>query len=267
MSQHTHNFSAWPFSVPVETITFCTAKVAHQGYPALLASHDHNGDWQFLDDTADEPGECVLLCFGCMYQRDTTLAEISDLPAGWSAARAQLGANWERWEQLPEEVEEEQGHKCASAAEGEAKALADIAAYGLHVISVLADEQSLPFTYSIGIEQSLGLPELIVVGLKPKVAHSAINECYRQMKAKPSMGAGSRVEDLLGGDFQCLIGEVAPEQASRYMHWATWLYKGNNFRARQIIYPSTLGAFPWEPQASDWFRNSQPLLADSAASR
>ena len=272
MSQHAHDFPNWPFPIAMNTVTYSTAKIVHERFPVLQVSHDHDGDWQFLDATTDEPGECLLLCFGCVYERDATLAEISDLPLGWSAFREKVGAEWERWENPPDEdaaaaadADADDDHKCANREDAEAKALADIAEYGLHVISVMEDGDLPPFTYSLGIEQSLGMPELIVIGLKSNVAHSAINECYLQMKADPSIGQGSCIAGLLGGDFECLIGEVSPERAKEYMFWTTWLYKGSEYRARQIIYPSTSGVFPWEPEATEWFRSWQPLLARVAA--
>ncbi len=266
MSQHSHDFPHWPFQATVDTVTYCTAKVAREHFPVLQVVHDHDGDWQFLDATTDEPGEAVLLCFGCVYERDATLADISDLPPGWGAFREEVGAAWERWENPPDEDEGEEkgsdGHHCSSAEDGEAKALADIAQYGLHVISVLEEDELPPFTYSIGITQSLGLPELIVIGLKSGIAHSAINECYRQMKDGGVLAPGSRVSGLLGGEFQCLIGEVDPVHFKEYMGWALWLNKGSNFKALQVIFPSTSNVFPWEPEANEWFRNRQPLLAE-----
>ena len=127
----------------------------------------------------------------------------------------------------------------------------------------MEDDEHAPFTYSIGIEQSLGMPELIVIGLKSNVAHSAINECYRQMKEGGAIAPGARVAGLLGGGFECLIGEATSEKVSDYMHWASWLYKGQPFRAYQLIWPSTTGEFPWEPGASDWFIARQRLRPDS----
>ena len=66
---------------------------------------------------------------------------------------------------------------------GEQRALDDIEKYVLHILNVSTEGDFPPFFYSIGIEKSLGMPELIVIGLKPEVAQSAINECYRQMKS------------------------------------------------------------------------------------
>jgi hypothetical protein len=249
MATHTHTFTQWPFADAVDTATYSTAKVAREGLPVLQVAHDWDGDWQFLDATTDEPGECLLLCLGCVYERDRSLAEISDLPRGWGAFRPYVGAQWERWE------------KPVEADPREERALSDIATYGLHIINVSGDNDRPPFSYSLGIEQSLGLPELIVVGLRAEVGQAAINACYEQMQAGTPIPAGMRVADLLGGGFECLIGDVSDAHRKEYMCWTTWLYKGSDFRALQIIFPDTAGVFPWEPGASDWFRNWQPLLA------
>lgn len=271
MTTHSHNFPHWPFPDPISTAAFCTEKVARENFDVLLVIHDFDGDWQFLDGVDDEPGECVMLCMGCAFEKRTDMTAIADLPRGWGASRDAAGAEWVRWELDPEddeddevEVDEVEPHQCGSPeaeAEADAKALADIEQFGLHVISVMEDAEHPPFTYSIGIEQSLGMPELIVIGLKSGVACSAINECYRQMKEEGAIAPGARVADLLGGGFECLIGEASSEKVRYYMHWASWLYKGQPFRAYQIIWPSTAGIFPWEAGASDWLIARQPLLA------
>lgn len=259
MSDHTHDFPAWPFNDAISTAAFCTADVAQRRLPALQVSHDTNGDWQFLDAMTDDPGEPVMLCLGCVLESDATLAQVSDLPRGWSAFREEVGASWERWRN-----EDEPEHVCNTAA-GEQKALADIEKFGLHIISVREEDDLPPFAYSIGIERSLGLPELIVIGLKGSVAQSAINACYDQMKAGTVMAPGVGVTGLLGGDFTCIIGAVDPAHFQEYMGWALWLYEGSNFRALQIIFPTTAGVLPWDPEASESFRNAQPLLADRPA--
>ena len=264
MTTHIHDFPDWPFPYPIATAAFCTDKVAREDFDVLVVVHDVNGDWQFLDGTTDEPGECVMLCLGCVFEKHADMAAVADLPRGWGACRDDAGAEWERWELDPEddqdEDEEDRPHACGGP-EADAKALSDIEQYGLHVISVMEDDGHPPFTYSIGVEQSLGMPELILIGLQSNVACSAINECYRQMKEGGAIAPGVRVADLLGGGFECVIGEASPEQAAGYMHWARWLYKDKPFRAWQIIWPSTTGVFPWEAGASDWLVARQPLLA------
>lgn len=264
MSTHTHTFSDWPFADSVSAASFCTTRVVHEHYPVLQVAHDYNGDWQFLDATTDDLGEPVMLCLGCVFERDPTLAEIADLPLGWGAFRAHSGAVWERWQKEPEEDDGDDGDKVQECDHDpdrhEAKALADIETYGLHIISVRAEGELPPFAYSIGIERSLGLPELIVIGLNPALAASVVNACYTQMRSGMSTTPGTRVADLLEG-FDCVIGAVSPETYREYMGWALWLYQGPAFRALQIIWPTTKGVFPWDPDANAGMRDWQPLLA------
>lgn len=252
MTEHTHDFSDWPFADAVQTVSFCTADVAQRRLPALRVSHDLEGDWQFLDATTEDPGEPTLLCLGCVFESDRTLAEVSDLLPGWSAYREHLGAPWERWQQEPE---------CQQEDASEQKAHDDIATFGLHIISVTEEGDLPPFAYSIGIEKSLGLPELIVIGLNPSVAGNVLNACYDLMKDGTVFVPGTLIDGLLEGEFTCIVGAVDPEHLRPYMGWAVWFHQGTQFRALQIIYPSTLNIFPWEAEASDWFRGRQPLLS------
>lgn len=264
MSTHAHSFAHWPFDDPVDTLTYCTEAVAQRRLPALAVTHDRDGDWQFLDGTSDEPGRPVLVCLGCVFEQDPSLAAIADLPHGWRAWRDEAGGAWERWEKEYDDEDEGQDEHDAHACNGEAaerKALADIEEFGLHIIHVREEGKLPPFSYSIGIGKSLGMPELIVIGLRHEVAHAAINECYRQMQAGAAIAPGARLKDLLGGGFECVTSEVPPERFRDYMGWARWLYGGDDFRAWQIVYPNTAGVFPWEPDAHEGFRTWQPLLA------
>lgn len=264
MTDHLHTFSRFPFADPVNSLAYCTTLVVHAHLPVLQVAHDDDGAWQFLDATTDDIGEPVLMCLGCVFERDATLSEIADLPRGWGAYREYVGAAWERWQKAPAEDEADEQADGKDAESGDAKALADIEEYGLHIISVTGDGDAPPFCYSIGIGKSLGMPELIVIGIKPALATSMINACYRQMATGVPFTPGARVADLIEG-FDCEIGDVAPAHYRRYMGWALWLYEGSSFRALQIIYPDMEGVFPWEPQAHQDFRDWQPLLAVSAA--
>ena len=106
MTNHTHTFSDWPFDTPVNTISYCTAKIAQAHFPVLYVVHDWDGDWQFLDETPDDPGDCVLMCMGCVLEQDPTLSEVADLPVGWGARRSEVGGSWTRCQEAPDEDEE-----------------------------------------------------------------------------------------------------------------------------------------------------------------
>jgi hypothetical protein len=96
---HAHSFalSEWPFSEPVNTLAYTTSRALRDGQPFLLVSHDHDGDWQFLcGDVADEE-EGLIICLGCAYTQDKSLAKLAKLPAGWQAIRSSPADPWETY--------------------------------------------------------------------------------------------------------------------------------------------------------------------------
>ncbi|MCD2165537.1 hypothetical protein [Comamonas koreensis] len=88
------------------TASFSTTKVVREHLPVLMVSHDADGAWQFLDATTDEPGDALLVCMACIYERDQTLEQIADLPLV-SAWRQEVGGTWERAENPPEDDDED----------------------------------------------------------------------------------------------------------------------------------------------------------------
>ena len=136
--------------------------------------------------------------------------------------------------------------------------------HGCSVTSVFDPEGSEPpFSYSIGIAKTAMAPELIVVGLKPEMGHWLVNEYNRRVKAGESFVPGVLYLGFLEG-FSVQFRPVARKHREEYMRSATWLHGGPDFEALQLIWPSTTGVWPWAPEASEWFRANQPLLAGDA---
>ena len=75
---------------------FTTKPVVRDGHPILLVTHDREGDWQFLCGTTNRAEDGQLVSLGCIFERDHTIAEVADLPEGWSAYRRAKGAAWRR---------------------------------------------------------------------------------------------------------------------------------------------------------------------------
>ena len=90
---HFHNFKFWPFQDAINTASFTTRQVL-DGLPIVEVYHDHDGDWQFLCGTTVDDDDLKLVCLGCMFERDETLAELAQLPIGWCAVRNFLGGEW-----------------------------------------------------------------------------------------------------------------------------------------------------------------------------
>lgn len=143
--------------------------------------------------------------------------------------------------------------------------LKHIEEYGCSVTSVFdPKEEEPPFSYSIGIAKSSGAPELIVIGLNSKLSHWMVNEYNRRIKSGERFLPGVLYEGFLEG-FAVQFGTVAREHRAEYMRSACWLHGGPDFDALQLIWPNTSGVWPWDADASDWFRSNQPLLAGDVA--
>jgi hypothetical protein len=145
--------------------------------------------------------------------------------------------------------------------EYERNILAHIEEHGCSITSVFdPDGEDPPFSYSIGIAQSAGAPELIVLGLDSKISHWLVNEYNRRVRAGERFSNGVLYLGFLEG-FAVQFGPVARHYRGQHMRSACWLHGGPDFEALQLIWPSTSGIWPWDPEADDWFRSNQPLLA------
>lgn len=75
-----------------------STSIMRKGRPVLLVSRypDDEG-WAFLDGGPFDFADALLVQVESVLRLDATLAEILDFPQGWSAQRAHVGGNWERF--------------------------------------------------------------------------------------------------------------------------------------------------------------------------
>jgi len=69
------------------------------GKPVLVVAHyedDHS--WAFLDGGPLDPANALVVAMSEIVERHPDLAEIADLPTGWSASRSTVGQPWIRLE-------------------------------------------------------------------------------------------------------------------------------------------------------------------------
>lgn len=144
--------------------------------------------------------------------------------------------------------------------EFERKTLENIESFGCSVLHIAAEDDLPPFTYSVGIQKSSNAPELVVIGLKQPIAHFIVNEYNRRVRVGEIFVDGERYSGFIEG-FEVLARKVDPSFYDEYFGYDLWLYKGPNFEVLQFIYPTTAGVWPWETNASDWFRSNQPILS------
>lgn len=143
----------------------------------------------------------------------------------------------------------------------EAKALADVAEHGCHVLLVREEGVLPPFAYSMGIQHSTAAPEVVVIGLRAEIAGWLVNEYLRRRREGAQFAEGAPQPDFLEG-FAVRFHRVARAHYREYFGWNRWFYEGDEFDVVQLVYPSTAGVWPCDPAAPEAFRARQPLLYD-----
>lgn len=134
--------------------------------------------------------------------------------------------------------------------------------YGCHVYSVLAaeDGNSPSFSYSIGLEDSASVPDVIVLGENAQIGKSMIDAYQEFVLAGQRFEPSRLYSGFLGGGFEVYVEPVSPDAVADYMLGCVRWYGERPWRAAQIVYPSVQGVWPWEPRAPHWLIDGQPML-------
>jgi hypothetical protein len=87
---------SWPFDLP-EDATVLADRGVLEGQPVLHVLRDPDDDgWSFLSGAAERIVDGRLVQLAALLAADPGLAELSDLPPGWSAERDYRGGPWQR---------------------------------------------------------------------------------------------------------------------------------------------------------------------------
>lgn len=141
----------------------------------------------------------------------------------------------------------------------EQKVIDDIEKYGWHCVNILADGDCAPFSFTVGLFQSYGHPELVIFGLRSEIAHRVLNISVRAIQAGHPIDLSQPTDELLEG-YPCCFVKVPESEYYEHLGFARWYYEGNVFPTYQIVFPSRDGHFPWHPGATESFRAYQPVL-------
>ncbi len=135
----------------------------------------------------------------------------------------------------------------------------NIAQYGLHILHILGDTEGACFTYSIGLYETFGHPEIILLGLKAEVAHSILNAMADVIRDHHSFDSHLFYDDILGG-YSCYMLPVEQQHYDAYVGQAVSYYGHTDFPLLQCVYPSVEGVYPWNKNASESLQWFEPLL-------
>ena len=135
----------------------------------------------------------------------------------------------------------------------------DVDAYGWHVL-LIPEEGDLPaFAFSIGLFYTFQHPEILMIGQKIENMHQLINGIGESIRAGATFQDGGSYPDVVEG-YDCVFVSVDPTHYDEYLGYAQWFYQSKDFPTLQCVWPDRHSHFPWDPEASDWVRQRQPVL-------
>jgi hypothetical protein len=87
----------WPFDQPRNCAVFTIRQIVDFLEPILHVRHDlDDNEWQFLGQIDAQSDDLVIVGFEEVVERDCSLRELADLPAGWHAWRSSPDEPWIR---------------------------------------------------------------------------------------------------------------------------------------------------------------------------
>lgn len=141
--------------------------------------------------------------------------------------------------------------------------LSNIATFGWHCVNIIEDDGQPPWSFTIGLYESYGFPELIIIGRSRATSYEILKTLADDIELNdpPNLtDPGGHV--LLG--MKCHFVEVLPRYLSDYVGFSLWYYRRRTFPLYQIVWPNRNGAYPWDESAPRAFKEWQPLLGGAA---
>ena len=140
--------------------------------------------------------------------------------------------------------------------------ISNIAEFGWHAVNIIEDDDHPPWTYTIGLYESYGFPELIIFGRSRATAHHALNTVATALEGNHPPDLNAATVDLIPG-IPCLFRKVSTRYYQDYVGFARWFYRKRDFPLYQIIWPNHDNLYPWDNNAPRSFEEWQPILAET----
>ena len=129
----------------------------------------------------------------------------------------------------------------------DAKVRADIKKHGWHCLNVwpMVGEDRTAFSYTIGLAESYGHPEIAVFGLGDK-AHGILRDCANLVSTGTRFVEDQPNNDVLSGDYKVIFKSVRKDRFNEYFGTALRYYGSQPFDAFVLFWPNKQHEFPWE---------------------
>ena len=144
--------------------------------------------------------------------------------------------------------------------------LKNIQKHGWHANGIPGEGSTPAWTYSVGLFEKYGQPELIVFGLEIETMHEMIARYADLLQARKEFGDGVRIDGIIPGQL-CVLREVHAPWREPLLRSASWYYHYQEYPVLQCFWPDRHGYFPWDQLCSKRSRKVQPLLYESSVEK
>lgn len=135
--------------------------------------------------------------------------------------------------------------------------------YGFAVMGVGGNSREPMFSYTVGLTQTHGLPEVLVFGLSPKIAHQILWAVVLEMKNhKLKSDEFEGFVSTESANFPLVIKQVGQDRVASYVYqghyWAE--RHGVTLEYMQLVMTDKHGKFPWDEGYDPTMKPKQPEL-------
>lgn len=144
------------------------------------------------------------------------------------------------------------------------KIKSDIARYGWSGIFVFdSDADRPPFLYTIGLTE-IDLPEILVVGLPPDIAHGMVISAIKDMLDEGYVPKDGTVTEKVLTGYKVRYRDLDANLARTHYACQAFFYYENFAGPRtpsviQLVWPDEQGRFPGETDCAGWVADAQTL--------
>ena len=137
---------------------------------------------------------------------------------------------------------------------------ASIKEKGRYIVHVNESATTPRFSYTIGLYERYGHPEVLITGLPMEVADPVLhNVAYQVGEGKQFLdGTTSKDDGLLDG-YALLFRNIPFAEHEKLLGLAFWYYKTSDFPSVQCVWPDRNHQYPWSDKVDAAAKRDQVL--------
>lgn len=121
------------------------------------------------------------------------------------------------------------------------------------------DGHPIEYGYTVGLTETFGFPEAVILGVGPAVANQAFAALAGLLRTGRAPALHQPVD--VGLTFPVVLRPIPPATARLHLKVANAFYEGRRaYSAVQLVWPDAEGRFPWEA-GHQVIGSYQPLLS------